>query len=69
MCIKMYERDRCITRYNNICVKQQKYSKGGCGNGEPRKKRNEEMAKILCEKYPEYVSMKKGSDCEIRLNK
>ena len=69
MCIKMYERDGCITRYNNICVKQQKHSKGGCGNGEPRKKINEVMAKILCVKYPEYVSMKKGSNCEIRFNK
>ena len=66
MCIKMFLRDGCITRYNNICVKQKKYSEGGCGNGEPRIKRNQECAKLLCEKYPEYVSMKKGSDCEVR---
>ena len=69
ICIKFFIRDGCMNRYNNICVKQKKYSKGGCGNGEPRIKRNKEMAKLLCEKYPEYVSMKKGSDCEVRLNK
>tara|TARA_R110000822_G_scaffold58780_1_gene146894 strand:+ start:7752 stop:9029 length:1278 start_codon:yes stop_codon:yes gene_type:complete len=68
-CIKMFLRDGCITRYNNICIKQQKYSKGGCGSGEPRIKRNQEMAKKLCDAYPDYVSMKTGSDCEVRLKK
>ena len=65
LCIKFFKRDGCVTRYNNICVKQKKWSNGGCGNGETRKKINKLCAKFLCEKYPEYVRFKTNNFNEI----